>query len=160
MIIKKGTVFKFGDNIDTDQIYPGRYLELTEHYNIANHAMEGIDSQFSSKVNDGDIIVAGKNFGCGSSREHAVICLKETGIRTIIANSFARIFYRNAINMGMPLVELSNANKKFEEGDIISVNIKEGYIEKKDGERYTFKPLPDYILNIIKLGAIINFYRK
>ncbi|MFW5980724.1 MAG: 3-isopropylmalate dehydratase small subunit [Halanaerobiaceae bacterium] len=152
----KGKVFKYGDNVDTDQIYPGRYLELTDPENIASHALEGLDSDFTDKVKKGDIIAGGKNFGCGSSREHAVICLKESGVGAIVAESFARIFYRNAINMGLPLIEVSDL--KLETGDVLTIKLEKGVIEKENKIIKEFKKLPENILDIIKAGGVINYY--
>ncbi|MFW6309260.1 MAG: 3-isopropylmalate dehydratase small subunit [bacterium] len=152
----KGKVFKYGDNVDTDQIYPGRYLELTDPENIASHALEGLDSDFTDKVKKGDIIAGGKNFGCGSSREHAVICLKESGVGAIVAESFARIFYRNAINMGLPLIEVSDL--KLETGDVLTIKLEKGVIEKENKIIKEFKKLPENILDIIKSGGVINYY--
>jgi len=154
----KGRAFKFGDNIDTDQIYPGRFLELTEHENIAKHAMEGIDPDFINKIEENDIVVAGSNFGCGSSREHAVITLKEAGISAIIANSFARIFYRNAINMGLVVIE----KKDFEidEKEIISINFEKSKLVIERGNEYKFSPFPEQILEILEAGGIINYYKN
>jgi 3-isopropylmalate/(R)-2-methylmalate dehydratase small subunit len=154
----KGRVFKFGDNIDTDQIYPGRYLELTDHKEIAKHAMEGIDSNFVNKIVTGDIIVAGNNFGCGSSREHAVISIKESGVGAIIAKSFARIFYRNAINMGLPIIDIHDI--KVEEGEYLKIEFEKGTIIKEDGSLIDFRPMSENILNIIKVGGIVNYYIK
>jgi 3-isopropylmalate dehydratase small subunit len=153
-----GKVFKFGDNIDTDQIYPGRYLELTDHQDIAEHVMEGVDPNFVQKVNEGDIVVAGSNFGCGSSREHAVICLKEAGVGAIIAKSFARIFYRNAINMGLPVIEAPGL--EIEVGKELSINLEEGKIIKESGEVYDFRSLPENILEIIEAGGVINYNKE
>ena len=157
-MIIKGKVFKYGDNIDTDQIFPGRYLELTESEDMARHALEGIDPEFTNKVEPGDIIVGGKNFGCGSSREHAVICLKESGVGAIIAESFARIFYRNGINMGLPLIEVSNISDIVDEKDPLSIRLEKGIIEKEGTVITEFKKLPENILDIIKSGGVINYY--
>lgn len=152
----RGKVFKYGDNIDTDQIFPGRYLELTEEEEIARHAMEGVDSDFVTKVEKGDIIAAGKNFGCGSSREHAVICLKEAGVGAVIADSFARIFYRNGINLGLPLITAPELEAAA--GEVLTINLEAGKIEKEDGVVYKFQKLPENILEIIKAGGIIEYY--
>ena len=154
----EGKVFKYGDNIDTDQIYPGRYLELTEPEAIAEHALEGIDPEFSEKVEPGDIIVGGKNFGCGSSREHAVICLKEKEIGAVIAESFARIFFRNSINTGLPIVECPEAAKDAETGDEFEVNVEEGTVRNLSRDKtYTFPPFPEEIGKIIDAGGLINY---
>ena len=150
-----------GDNIDTDQIYPGRYLELTEYQEIAEHAMEGVDPSFTKKVKVGDIIMAGKNFGCGSSREHAVIALKYSGISAVLAQSFARIFYRNALNLGLPLIEISNLKEQdIKEGDIIQIDIQKGEVTLNNNKRLKFLPFPEHILKIIEAGGVINMYKK
>lgn len=158
MDILKGKVFIFGDNIDTDQIYPGRYLELTDHKKIGEHAMEGVDPLFVDKVTNGDIIVAGKNFGCGSSREHAVITLKNTGVGAVIAESFARIFYRNAVNLGLPVIEIKNL--ELEEGEEITLDLEKGMLNNADEEVVNFRPLPENILELISAGGVINYYRN
>ncbi len=160
-MIKKGKVFKFGDNIDTDQIYPGRYLELTAHDQIAKHAMEGVDPEFVNNIDKGDIIVAGKNFGCGSSREHAVITLKEAGVNTIIAESFARIFFRNCINLGLPALICSKITKNVEENDILKVNLKTGLIYNiSNNRKLKGEHLSERILNILKEGGIKNLLKN
>ena len=124
----KGRVWKFGDDIDTDIIIPGRYLVLTDEKELAEHVMEGLGSDFSRNVQKGDIILAGKNFGCGSSREHAPIAIKGAGISAVVAESFARIFYRNAINVGLTLLESRNISKKVSQGDEIEINIERGVL--------------------------------
>lgn len=153
----QGKVFKFGDNIDTDQIYPGRYLELTDHKEIAEHAMEGVDPDFAEKVESGDIIAAGSNFGCGSSREHAVICLKKAGVGAVIAKSFARIFYRNAVNMALPVIEVKDV--EFEEGEELTVDLKKSQIRREDGSTIDFTPFPEKILEIYGAGGVIPYYK-
>ena len=158
MEIIKGRVFKFGDNIDTDQIYPGRFLDISEHSEIAEHAMEGVDPDFTEKITEGDIIVAGNNFGCGSSREHAVITLKEAGISAVIASSFARIFYRNAINLGLPVIEIKDMEVK--EKEELTIDINNSTIIKENDERYSFMSFPKQILDILETGGIINYYKK
>ena len=126
----KGRVWKFGDDIDTDIIIPGRYLVLTDEKELAEHVMEGLGSDFSRNVQKGDIILAGKNFGCGSSREHAPIAIKGAGISAVVAESFARIFYRNAINVGLTLLESKNISKKVSQGDEIEINIERGVLTR------------------------------
>jgi len=158
MEIIKGRAFKFGDNIDTDQIYPGRFLDISEHSEIAEHAMEGVDPDFTDKIDEGDIIVAGNNFGCGSSREHAVITLKEAGISAVIASSFARIFYRNAINLGLPVIEIKNMKVKEKEELIIDIN--KSTIKRENGEKYSFISFPEQIMEILETGGIINYYKN
>ena len=153
----KGRVFKFGDNIDTDQIYPGRYLELTDHQEIGKHAMEGADPEFANSVQVGDIIVAGTNFGCGSSREHAVITLKNAGVSAVIARSFARIFYRNAINMALLVIEVENLNVN--EGEQLTIDLEAGMIVIEGREKFKFRSLPEKIIQIRKFDGIINYYK-
>lgn len=150
-----GIAYTFGDNIDTDQIYPGRYLELTEKEDIAKHAMEGIDESFTERFEPGGIIVGGSNFGCGSSREHAAITLKEAGVEILLAESFARIFYRNCINLGLPLLICEDISKKVDEGDELKVNLETGEVKNltKD-ETYQADKLTDYVLNILEAGGI------
>jgi len=156
----QGRVFIFGDNIDTDQIYPGRYLELTEPEEVALHAMEGADPDFPSKVQPGDIIVGGKNFGCGSSREHAVITLLASGVRAVVAKSFARIFYRNAINRGLPAAEIPDLEpNSISQGSIATLDLKNGTFSLSNGKVYKFIPFPDNIMAIIKAGGIMPFYK-
>lgn len=157
----KGVVHIFGDNIDTDQIYPGRYLELTEPQDIAKHAMEGADEAFSSKVKPGDIIVAGKNFGCGSSREHAVITLLAAGVKAVIAKSFARIFYRNAINRGLCVVEIPDLDlSKIQDGLNVSVDVREGRAAFSNGYEARFVPFSEHILEIFEAGGVIPLYKS
>lgn len=153
----KGNVHKFGDNIDTDQIYPGRYLDISDHKKIAEHAMEGVDSEFADKVEDGDIIAAGSNFGCGSSREHAVITLKKAGVGAVIAKSFARIFYRNAVNLALPVIQIKDVD--FKENEELEVNLEEAFIKREDGSIIEFTPLPENILEIYKAGGVIPYYK-
>ncbi|MFW5928299.1 MAG: 3-isopropylmalate dehydratase small subunit [Thermoplasmatota archaeon] len=156
-----GKAYTFGDNIDTDQIYPGRYLELTEKEEIAEHAMEGVDDSFTDRFEAGGILVAGSNFGCGSSREHAAITLKELGVELLLAESFARIFYRNCINLGLPLLICPKISEKVEEGNELEVNLENGKIKNltKD-EVYQGEELTDYALNILKAGGIKPLLRK
>lgn len=156
----QGKIFIYGDNIDTDQIYPGRYLELTEPSDIVLHAMEGADPAFASSVRQGDIIIAGTNFGCGSSREHAVITLKRAGVGAVVAKSFARIFYRNAINQGLPVVEIPDMDtSKIRKGETASIDISKGSLSI-GGESFTFQPLPKHILSIIEAGGIFKFFKE
>ena len=157
----KGRVLRCGDNIDTDVIIPARYLVYTDPAILASHVMEGIDPDFSKKVKSGmNIIIAGRNFGCGSSREHAVIALKHAGVQAIIATSFARIFFRNAINQGLPLVEC-NVPEEIESGEVVEIHLKKGeIIFPEKGSKFKFKPLPDFLLRIIEGGGLINFLRE
>ncbi|NYB52903.1 MAG: 3-isopropylmalate dehydratase small subunit [Methanobacteriaceae archaeon] len=159
--ILKGKVWKFGDDIDTDIIIPGRYLILTGEKELAEHVMEGLDPEFHKKVGEGDILVAGKNFGCGSSREHAPIALKGAGISAVVAESFARIFYRNAINVGLPLLESKNISKNVDEGDEIQVNMEKGIIKNlKTGEEFKIIGLPDFMLGILEEGGLIPYLKE
>lgn len=154
-----GSVWKFGKDIDTDQIYPGRYLELTDPAAIASHAMEGVDPNFAAAFRPGDIIVADKNFGAGSSREHAAICLKYLGTSCIIAESFARIFFRNAINLGLPVLICPGIYDMVRQGDILEVDIGTGMITNlRISEQIQGQPLPADILAIIEAGGIISYF--
>jgi len=155
--IIKGRVFKYGDNIDTDVIIPARYLNTRNPDELAMHCMEDIDREFPKKVKEGDIMVAGQNFGCGSSREHAPIAIKASGISCIIASSFARIFFRNAINIGLPILECRSAADDIQNGDIVEVNLKEGIIRDiTTGKEYRAEPFPDFMQEIINAGGLIN----
>lgn len=152
-----GTVFKYGSNVDTDVILPARYLALYKDEDLAAHCMEDLDSGFVTGVQPGDYIVAGENFGCGSSREHAPIAIKASGIRCVIAASFARIFYRNAINIGLPILECPAASEAINEGDIVSVNFDTGVItDETTGQTFQAAPFPEFIQNIIKQGGLMN----
>ncbi|HEX17260.1 MAG TPA: 3-isopropylmalate dehydratase small subunit [Thermoplasmatales archaeon] len=156
----RGKVIRYGDDINTDVIFPGRYLAITEPEEMAKHAMEDLDKDFLKKVKERSIIVAGKNFGCGSSREQAVICLKYAGIRAIVARSFARIFFRNAINQGIPVVELEDTSG-IEDGEEIEIDLDEGTVRNlTKGEDYRFKPLPDFIRKIIDSGGLLNYTKE
>jgi 3-isopropylmalate/(R)-2-methylmalate dehydratase small subunit len=147
--------------VDTDVIIPGVYLTLTEPGELAKHCMEGIDSEFSQKVKKGDIIVADTNFGCGSSREHAPIAIKASGISCVIAKSFARIFFRNAINIGLPLLECPQAADESEAGDTLEVELESGKIRNITKNRlYQAKPYPDFMLELISAGGLIEHTRK
>ena len=157
----RGRVWKFGDDIDTDIILPGRYLVLTDENKLAEHLMEGADSEFSSKVKKGDIILAGKNFGCGSSREHAPIAIKGAGISVVIAESFARIFYRNAINVGLPLLESKNISQNFSEGDKIEIDMEKGTLRNLATQKeFEVKKLPEFMLEILDQGGLIPYLKK
>ncbi|SNQ59094.1 homoaconitase small subunit [Candidatus Methanoperedens nitratireducens] len=151
-----GRVWKFGDNIDTDVIIPGKYLRTTDMSVFASHVMEGTDPQFSKKVQKGDIIVAGKNFGCGSSREQAPLALKHAGVACIVAESFARIFFRNAINVGLPIIE---AKVDCEEGDIIEIDLGKGFVKNKD-QSYQGTRLPDFLREILVDGGLVEHRKK
>lgn len=153
----KGYVHKYGDNIDTDVIIPARYLNTANHKELAVHCMEDIDKDFVNKVKKGDIIVGGDNFGCGSSREHAPIAIKESGISCVIASSFARIFYRNSINIGLAILECEEASKKIEDKDEIEVDFDGGIIKNiTKNETYKSEPFPEFIKNIINANGLLN----
>ena len=155
-----GRVWRFGDDIDTDAVIPGRYLVLNTPEELAAHAFEGVRPEFAGEVKENDIIVADNNFGCGSSREHAPIALKGTKIGCVIAKSFARIFFRNAINIGVALLECPETDK-IEEGDELEVDIATGIIENKTkGETYQATPLPDFVRGIVDAGGLIEYTRK
>ena len=152
-----GKVFKFGDNVDTDVIIPARYLNAPDPSELAKHCMEDIDTEFVNKVKDGDIMVGGANFGCGSSREHAPIAIKASGISCVIAESFARIFFRNSLNIGLPILECPEAAKAIADGDTVSVNFDTGVITNETtGKTYQAEPFPEFIQNIIKKGGLIQ----
>lgn len=157
----RGEVFKYGDNVDTDVIIPARYLNTSDPKELAKHCMEDIDSDFVSKVKAGDIIVAKKNFGCGSSREHAPLAIKESGISCVIASTFARIFYRNAINIGLPIMECEEAVKNIDDGDSLEVNFTTGVIKNITKEQeYQAEPFPEFILKIINANGLIGYIKN
>ena len=157
----KGNAIEYGKNVDTDVIIPARYLSSSDPKELALHCMEDIDANFSQKVKVGDIIVAGSNFGCGSSREHAPLAIKASGISCIIAENFARIFYRNAINIGLPIMECEEAAKDIEEGNEIQVDFKSGIIENITKNKiYTAQPFPEFMMQIIKAEGLINYIVK
>ena len=152
-----GTVIKYGDNVDTDVIIPARYLNTIDKKELASHCMEDLDTTFTSRVTPGAIMVGGENFGCGSSREHAPVAIKAAGIDCVIAKSFARIFYRNAINIGLPILECPAASEAINEGDIVSVNYATGVIiDETTGQTFQAAPFPEFIQNIIKQGGLMN----
>ena len=160
-MIIKGKVWKFKDNIDTDVIIPARYLNTSDPKELALHCMEDYDSEFVKKINQGDIIVAGRNFGCGSSREHAPIALKAAGVSCIIAQSFARIFFRNAINIGLPIFESKEIAEQSSEGDFLEVDAVKGIIKNINKDRtYKLNPLPAFIQNIISLGGLREYIKE
>ena len=153
-----GTVFKYGDNIDTDVIIPARYLNSSDPAELATHCMEDIDKDFVKNVKKGDIIVANKNFGCGSSREHAPIAIKAAGVSCVIAETFARIFYRNAINIGLPIIECPEAAKAIENGHEVEVDFDSGVItDKTTGNSYQGQAFPEFMQKIIKAEGLINY---
>lgn len=156
-----GKVWRYGDNIDTDVIIPARYLNSFDPKELASHCMVDIDESFAPNVQTGDIMVGGHNFGCGSSREHAPIAIKASGIPVIIAASFARIFYRNAINVGLPVLEIGDDVEKIKAGDIVSVDLSTGKIvDETTGDTFQAPPLPGFIQDIAKTGGLINYVKE
>ncbi len=157
----EGKVWRYGDNIDTDVIIPARYLNSFDPKELASHCMVDIDESFAGNVKAGDIMVGGYNFGCGSSREHAPVAIKASGIPVIIAASFARIFYRNAINVGLPVLEIGGDVEKISAGDVVSVDIGTGKIvDKTTGDVFQAPPLPGFIQDIAKAGGLINYVNE
>lgn len=156
-----GKVFKYGENVDTDVIIPARHLNTSVPAELAKHCMEDIDAAFVNQVKEGDIIVAGKNFGCGSSREHAPIAIKAAGVSCVIAPTFARIFYRNAFNTGLPILECEEAAQKINAGDEVEVNFKTGEIKNiTKGETYQAEPFPEFISKIIENEGLVNYVKN
>ena len=156
-----GHVFKYGDNVDTDVIIPARYLNSSDPKELATHCMEDIDKEFVTKVRQGDLIVAEKNFGCGSSREHAPIAIKSAGVSCVIAETFARIFYRNAINIGLPIIECKEASQRISAGDEVEVDFDSGVITNKTkGERYQGQAFPEFMQKIIAAEGLINYINE
>ena len=156
----EGKVWKFGNDIDTDVILPGRYLIYNDEENLSKHCMEGLDADFDKKAEKGDVIVGGTNFGCGSSREHAPMAIKGLGISAVVAESFARIFYRNACNIGVPLVEAPGISDKVSEGETINIDLEKGIIKTASGEEIEFKKLPPFMLNILNNGGLIPWIKN
>jgi 3-isopropylmalate dehydratase small subunit len=153
-------VWKFGDDINTDQVIPARYLSASRADELALHLMEDVDADFVKKVKPGDVIVGGKNFGCGSSREHAPLAIKGAGVACVIARSFARIFYRNAINIGLPIFESPEAAESISQGDLLSIEPDKGVIKNETtGQQYPFQPFPEEMQEIIDAGGLINFVK-
>jgi 3-isopropylmalate/(R)-2-methylmalate dehydratase small subunit len=153
-------VWRYGDHVDTDVIIPARYLNIADFKELANHAMEDIDTTFAPQVQPGDIMVAGKNFGCGSSREHAPMVLKVKGVQCIIADSFARIFYRNAINIGLPVLEIGPQVEKIQAGDQVEVDMQQGIINVRNKNlTIKMKPLPEFIQKIADAGGLVNYVK-
>jgi len=158
-LIKNARVIKLADNINTDIIYPSRFLPITNPEEMAKHALQGINASFPTKIERNCVIVAGINFGCGSAREHAVTSLKYAGVAAIIAKSFSRIFFRNSINQGLPVITCPDAVDKISDGETITVDFAGGKI-LKTGEEFNFPPLPPFIMNIIKFGGLINYTKR
>ena len=157
----EGKVIKFGDNIDTDVIIPARYLNTSLPEELAKHCMEDIDKEFINRVNKGDIMVGGANFGCGSSREHAPIAIKASGISCVIAESFARIFFRNSINIGLPILECPEASKDIDEGDEVSVNFDTGVITNKTkNKEYKAAAFPPFMQQLINAGGLVSYIKE
>ena len=156
-----GKVHKYGDNVDTDVIIPARYLNTADHKELASHCMEDIDKEFTSKVKDGDIMVGGSNFGCGSSREHAPIAIKNSGISCVIAKTFARIFFRNSINIGLAILECPEASEKIEAGDEVSIDFDSGVITNiTKNETYKAEPFPEFVKKIISSDGLMNSIKQ
>ncbi len=157
----KGKVYKYGDNVDTDVIIPARYLNSSDPAELATHCMEDIDKEFVNKVQKGDIIVATKNFGCGSSREHAPIAIKAAGVSCVIAETFARIFYRNSINIGLPIIECADAAREISDGDEVEVDFDSGVItDITTGKTYQGQAFPEFMQKIIDLGGLVNYINE
>lgn len=155
-----GKVWRFGDDVDTDVIIPARYLNQTSPGHLAAHCMEDVDAHFALDVQQGDVIVGGKNFGCGSSREHAPLAIKSAGVRVVIAESFARIFYRNSLNIGLPILECPEAVRGIQAGDEISVNLETGEIQNITREAgYQARPFPSFMQELIKAGGLISYVK-
>ena len=160
-MIFNGKAIKYGDNVDTDVIIPARYLNTIDKKELASHCMEDIDKNFVNKVENGDIMIAGNNFGCGSSREHAPIAIKESGISLVIAKSFARIFYRNSINIGLAILECPEAAENISEGDKVEADLDKGIIyNRTTGESFETKPFPEFIQKIITNGGLVESIRR
>jgi 3-isopropylmalate/(R)-2-methylmalate dehydratase small subunit len=160
-MLLKGKVWRFGDDIDTDAIIPARYLNTSDPKELASHVMEDADKDFPKKITVGDIIVAGKNFGCGSSREHAPIAIKAAGIQAVVAKSFARIFYRNSFNIGLPIFESNEASEKIKEGAIVEIDADNGVIKNHTSkEQYAAKPIPPFMQELIASGGLIEWTKN
>ncbi len=157
----QGKTYKYGDNVDTDVIIPARYLNTPDAKELAKHCMEDIDAAFAAKVKPGEIMVAGKNFGCGSSREHAPLAIKTCGISCVIAETFARIFYRNALNIGLPILECAEAAKAINAGDEVSVDLDSGIIvDLTSGKQWTAEPFPAFMQDLIAAGGLASYMKK
>ncbi len=160
-MIIAGKAWTFGNNIDTDVILPGKYLIVMDPHELGKHAMEGLDPSFPEKVSQGDIIIAGRYFGCGSSREQAPVALKSAGIAAVVAESFARIFFRNAFNIGLPLLELEKTDRIAQEGDRLQIEVETGAIKNQDpGQLFRAKPIPDFMLEIVREGGLVEKIKK
>jgi 3-isopropylmalate/(R)-2-methylmalate dehydratase small subunit len=158
---QKGKAWKFGDDVNTDLIIPGKYLELVDPEEMAEHAMEGIDPGFPEKIQKGDIVVGGTNFGCGSSREHAPLALKYAGVSAVVAESFARIYYRNSINIGLPALECPGITEAVDDGDVVEIDITNGTVKNvRTGAELRFTPLPGFMVEILKEGGLVTYIRN
>jgi 3-isopropylmalate dehydratase small subunit len=158
---RSGRAWKYGDDVDTDVIIPARYLNTSDPAELARHCMEDIDASFAQKVSKGDVIVAGKNFGCGSSREHAPIAIKASGVSAVVARSFARIFYRNAFNMGLPIFESPDAVDGVETGDRLAIDMERGILRNQTrGTEYRFAPIPPFMQELVASGGLLNYIAK
>lgn len=156
-----GKAIKYGDNVDTDVIIPARYLAIQDPVELATHCMEDLDKDFISKLNKGDIMIAGKNFGCGSSREHAPLVIKVAGVSCVIAKTFARIFYRNAINIGLPIIECEEASERIEDGDEVTIDFESGVITNvTKNETYKGQPFPEFMQKIIACEGLVNYINQ
>lgn len=157
----RGRVWKYGDNVDTDVIIPARYLNTSDPGELAKHAMEDLDPSFAASVMPGDLIVAGRNFGCGSSRQHAPMALKAAGVSAVLAVSFARIFFRNAVNIGLPVVEVESIQEEVEQGDVLELDLLSGTVaNERTGKVLSFVPLPSFLLEIVELGGLAEYVRR
>ena len=157
----RGKAWKYGDDVDTDAIIPARYLNTSDPAELAKHCMEDIDASFASKISGGDFIVAGKNFGCGSSREHAPVAIRAAGVSAVIAYSFARIFYRNSFNMGLPIFEAPEAADGIEAGDILVVDMDRGLLRNETkGKEFRFTPLPPFMQELVASGGLLNYMAR
>ncbi len=157
-MIIKGKTWKFGDDIDTDAIIPARYLNTSDPAELGSHCMEDADKDFANKAGKGDIIVGGKNFGCGSSREHAPVAIKAVGVSCVIAKDFARIFYRNSFNIGLPIFESEEASKGISQGDEVEIDADKGVIKNMtNGKTYRVKPIPPFMQELVEAGGLINY---
>lgn len=157
----RGRVWKYGDNVDTDVIIPARYLNTSDPGELAKHAMEDLDPSFAASVMPGDLIVAGRNFGCGSSRQHAPMALKAAGVSAVLAVSFARIFFRNAVNIGLPVVEVESIQEEVEQGDVLELDLLSGTVaNERTGKVLRFVPLPSFLLEIVELGGLAEYVRR
>ena len=157
----RGSVWKYGDHVNTDLIIPGRYLDNYDLHSLSRHAMEDLDEGFASNVRKGDVVVGGRNFGCGSSRAQAPLVLKEIGVGAVIAESFARIFYRNAINVGLPVIVSKQAVDRLYRGDMVLIDIERGNITRlSDGAVINFDPLPEFLIGIVEAGGLVSYMKK